>query len=397
MKQHRALALTTFMTLAGAIVLAAGSPSALAQSSDHDTLQGSYNQPLSKKARRVAPGGDSATMIVSESDGNDSYSLRIENDNISAEVNGKKVPEDRVRRTGDTVEILGKDGQVIHTFNIGYSKNMGAWGGPQGMQRQPRTPVPPAPPAAPDAESAPPPVMLGLLMNDSEDQDGIVVEKVFDDMPAAKAGLKEGDVIVKFDGKGVDEPSDLREVLLQKKPGDKVEVHFRRDGNDKTITLELAPFDQNRLKAAREKEAPQATTRSFNIPGMTAWNNEQDWTAEAKKAIESALEQMKGTEQLSQEWKEKLSDSLEKALAGIEKSSGELRLKVQNWREPGAQGGNRRGMMLGDNPDHVFVMPTPAPRAGADTNDKLDRLANQLDRLNRRLEDLEKRLDKKQP
>jgi len=50
--------------------------------------------------------------------------------------------------------------------------------------------------------------------------------------PAEKAGLKAGDVIVKFAGKTVTGLHDLSYVLREKKPGDKVEVVVLRDGKE---------------------------------------------------------------------------------------------------------------------------------------------------------------------
>jgi S1-C subfamily serine protease len=57
--------------------------------------------------------------------------------------------------------------------------------------------------------------------------------------PAEKAGLKEGDVIVKVQDKTIKEISDLMEVMEKTKPGDKLSVTVKRDDKEKTFTVTL--------------------------------------------------------------------------------------------------------------------------------------------------------------
>jgi serine protease Do len=63
------------------------------------------------------------------------------------------------------------------------------------------------------------------------------VTEVVEDTPAAKAGFKEGDVIVKFDGKRVGTFSDLQDLLGQKKPDDEVAIEVRR--GEETVKLKV--------------------------------------------------------------------------------------------------------------------------------------------------------------
>ena len=75
------------------------------------------------------------------------------------------------------------------------------------------------------------------------DQNG---EAVVPNSPAAKAGLKEKDIITKFGGTAVDESHALSTLINEKNPGDKVEVKYYRDGKEQTttVTLEPAPSSQ---------------------------------------------------------------------------------------------------------------------------------------------------------
>ena len=58
------------------------------------------------------------------------------------------------------------------------------------------------------------------------------------DMPAAKAGLKEGDQIVRFDNQVVTTPEDLAS-LAQARAGKKVQVRYSRNDVENTTTVEL--------------------------------------------------------------------------------------------------------------------------------------------------------------
>jgi S1-C subfamily serine protease len=57
--------------------------------------------------------------------------------------------------------------------------------------------------------------------------------------PAAKAGLKAGDIVVKLDGKPIASESDLSVVINGKKPGDKMSVTYVRDSKPHTVVVTL--------------------------------------------------------------------------------------------------------------------------------------------------------------
>jgi S1-C subfamily serine protease len=74
---------------------------------------------------------------------------------------------------------------------------------------------------------------------------GILVASVTNGGPAAKAGIEQGDIIVKVDGEEMIESPDLLVAIRDKKPGDKVEVTIDRNGATSviTVTLEERPAD----------------------------------------------------------------------------------------------------------------------------------------------------------
>jgi len=76
------------------------------------------------------------------------------------------------------------------------------------------------------------------LLNDVPQ--GAYVVEVVEGSPADKAGIKEGDIITKFDGQPVREKDGgLAKLIAQKKIGEKVELTIWRDGEQKEVTAIL--------------------------------------------------------------------------------------------------------------------------------------------------------------
>lgn len=65
---------------------------------------------------------------------------------------------------------------------------------------------------------------------------GVMVNNVRDDSPAAKAGVKAGDIIIEIDGKAVKGTMDVVRAVNEKKEGD-VTLTLMRDRNRQTVTV----------------------------------------------------------------------------------------------------------------------------------------------------------------
>lgn len=63
--------------------------------------------------------------------------------------------------------------------------------------------------------------------------------------PAAKAGLKEGDIILSIDGQNLDSNNPLSSVIAKKKPGDEVTLVILRDGQKQNIKAVLSESENN--------------------------------------------------------------------------------------------------------------------------------------------------------
>jgi hypothetical protein len=74
---------------------------------------------------------------------------------------------------------------------------------------------------------------------ETSEEGGARVDMVVDDSPAKEAGIREGDVIVSFEGATVRGPESLTERIHQADPEQKVKVGILRDGKRQTVDVTL--------------------------------------------------------------------------------------------------------------------------------------------------------------
>lgn len=121
---------------------------------------------------------------------------------------------------------------------------------PEFRGQMPRTPAPPAMPGAPRAEgdvfvwrsSGSRQIGIGItpltkqLADNFGVKGGVMINNVREDSPAAKAGLKAGDIITEVDGKEVANEFDVIRAIAAKKDDD-VTISFVRAGTRNTVNV----------------------------------------------------------------------------------------------------------------------------------------------------------------
>jgi len=102
-------------------------------------------------------------------------------------------------------------------------------------------------------------VMIGDLTQDLADyfeidsRRGVMVNDVLKGTPAEKAGLEAGDIILKIDGRDINNIGDLRNTIAMVTPGTKVKLLIHRDGKEKTVTVKIAELSDTQTLADTSK------------------------------------------------------------------------------------------------------------------------------------------------
>jgi len=90
---------------------------------------------------------------------------------------------------------------------------------------------------------------------DVNDANGAVVTQVEADSPAAKGGLKVGDVITELDGKKVTDAGELQVEVGQKRPGTTIKLDVMRDGKAATVPVTLEAMGSRDKEGVETSEA----------------------------------------------------------------------------------------------------------------------------------------------
>ncbi|MEO0236321.1 MAG: DegQ family serine endoprotease [candidate division WOR-3 bacterium] len=108
---------------------------------------------------------------------------------------------------------------------------------------------------------------------------GVLVAKVLKDSPAEKAGIKEEDVIVKFDGKDITDVEQFRLLVAQTKPGKTVDVEIiTQKGERKIVKVKVGEYPEETVTAQDTEKPEERETKP----------SEQKWLGMTVIDIESA-------------------------------------------------------------------------------------------------------------
>ena len=114
-----------------------------------------------------------------------------------------------------------------------------------------------------------------------KDAKGALIGEVTPDSPAAKAGLQNGDVVLKFNGKTIGDRHNLQLTVADTKPDSTVPVEILRNGEKKTVDVTVKQLpgseqlasndsdsgkDTGTLNGVGVADVDQQTRSQFNIP-----------------------------------------------------------------------------------------------------------------------------------
>ncbi len=84
-----------------------------------------------------------------------------------------------------------------------------------------------------------------MLNVDVDETNGVYIRSVNENSAASEAGIKEGDIIIEINNIKTDNVSQLQEIIATKRPGDRIQVTYKRDGKVKTTSATLKNMANN--------------------------------------------------------------------------------------------------------------------------------------------------------
>lgn len=97
-----------------------------------------------------------------------------------------------------------------------------------------------------------------------DSEEGAYVREVIEESPADSAGIKEGDVIIKFDDTNVLDAEDLVRAVQRTQPGTKINLTFVRNGEKKSASLTVGKI---------KKPGVFHSFRMPTMPHIQMWDN----------------------------------------------------------------------------------------------------------------------------
>lgn len=185
-------------------------------------------------------------IIKRKTDKNSKVTIEIKDGKVF--VNGKPVSE----FNDDNLSVRKKKAMILDGQAFSFS-GPGGFEGMEGFGA-------PAPPGAPDIAISPSPfrnhsgtfsidgdgwsenssrAFLGVTSEKDEDKDGARITEISKGSAAEKAGLKEGDIILRVDEIKIESPESLSEAVHKYKPENKVTITYLRNGKEQKATAVL--------------------------------------------------------------------------------------------------------------------------------------------------------------
>ncbi|MBV9488275.1 MAG: DegQ family serine endoprotease [Verrucomicrobia bacterium] len=101
---------------------------------------------------------------------------------------------------------------------------------------------------------------------------GALISDVTPSGPAQAAGIKSGDVILKFNNQPVEDANQLKLRVAETAPGTTVPVEVDRNGQAKTFNVTLQEMSGNRLADNDTQGAPSGSGQNESLTGVTVTN-----------------------------------------------------------------------------------------------------------------------------
>jgi serine protease Do len=111
-----------------------------------------------------------------------------------------------------------------------------------------------------------------LGVTTEKDEKGAKINEITEESAAAKAGLKENDIITKVGDTKIDGPESLSKAITAKKPKDEVKIYYLRDGKEKSVKAVLQ--ERKHTKSVLSYSSPDGSYKTLTIPQARAYSDQ---------------------------------------------------------------------------------------------------------------------------
>jgi serine protease Do len=123
---------------------------------------------------------------------------------------------------------------------------------------------------------------------------GAVVNSVEKGGPAEKAGIEAGDVILKFDGKAINNSADLPRMVGITRPGTRAAVQVWRKGATREIGVVIGEIPDDKVAAVKPPHNTKSAEQAFNRLGLVVSELTADQKHELKMNSGLLIEDVRG-------------------------------------------------------------------------------------------------------
>ncbi len=99
-----------------------------------------------------------------------------------------------------------------------------------------------------------------------EHRKGVLISDVNENGPSQAAGIRRGDVVIAFNGKDVQNVSQLRNLVARTMVGKDAQVKVLRDGKEQTISVKVAERPTDEMLARKEPVTPKEPVETVKPP-----------------------------------------------------------------------------------------------------------------------------------
>ena len=124
---------------------------------------------------------------------------------------------------------------------------------------------------------------------------GAVVNAVEKGGPAEKSGLEPGDVILRFDGKTINNSADLPRMVGATRPGTRSVLQVWRKGSTRDITVTVGEIVDEKPVSARPARGPKAPEQAANRLGLVVSELSAEQKRELKMTAGLLIEDIRGS------------------------------------------------------------------------------------------------------